>query len=82
MRHPFVRLAYADSAYNSHRVEQATSIAIQIVRKTAGQVGFVMHPRRWVIERTFAMPGRNRCFSRDFEATIPAGTGGQRSRMP
>lgn len=74
LRHPLVELAYADSAYNSDRVEQATSIAIQIVRKIADQVGFVVHPRRWVIERTFAMFGRNRRLSRDFEATITSAT--------
>jgi len=25
-------------------------------------------PRRWVVERTFAWPGRNRRLSKDFEA--------------
>jgi hypothetical protein len=34
-RHPFVELAYADSAYNSPRVADATSISIEIVRKFA-----------------------------------------------
>jgi hypothetical protein len=29
-------------------------MAIQIVRKFAGQAGLVVHPRRWVVERTFA----------------------------
>src|SRR3546814_5285406 len=52
-RHPFVARAYADSAYNSDRVRDATSITIEIVRKFADQTGFVVHPRRWIIERTF-----------------------------
>ena len=51
-RHPFVERAFADSAYNSPRVADATSIAIEIVRKFADQTGFVTHPRRWVVERT------------------------------
>src|SRR3546814_3639314 len=46
-RHPFVARAYADSAYNSDRVRDATSITIEIVRKFADQTGFVVHPRRW-----------------------------------
>src|SRR3546814_1158664 len=47
-RHPFVARAYADSAYNSYRVRDATSITIEIVRKFADQTGFVVHPRRWI----------------------------------
>src|SRR3546814_7783263 len=53
-RQPFVQRAFADSAYNSARVADATSIVIEIVRKFADQTGFVVHPRRWVVERTFA----------------------------
>src|SRR3546814_21150655 len=58
--HPFVARAYADSAYNSDRVRDATSITIEIVRKFADQTGFVVHPRRWIVERTFAWITRNR----------------------
>lgn len=39
-RHPFVALAYADSAYNSPRVAAATLIGIEIIRKFADQTGF------------------------------------------
>lgn len=73
-RHPFVAKAFADSAYNSDRVANATSIDIQIVRRIADQSGFVVHPRRWVVERTFAWLGRNRRLAKDFEATIASAT--------
>ena len=42
-RHPFVKLAYADSAYASARVAMAASISIEIVRKFADQTGFAVH---------------------------------------
>jgi transposase len=67
---PFVELAFADSAYNSERVTAATSIAIEVVKKFAEQVGFQVLPRRWVVERTFAWLNRNRRLAKDCEATI------------
>jgi transposase len=45
-------------------------IAIQVVKKLADQVGFVVLPRRWVVERFFAWINRNRRLAKDFEATI------------
>ena len=67
---PFVELAFADSAYNADRVRDATSIAIEIVKKLADQVGFQVLPRRWVVERFFAWINRNRRLAKDVEATI------------
>lgn len=71
---PFVERAFADAAYAADRVAQATRIAIEIVRKPKAQIGFAVHPRRWVVERCFAWLGRNRRLSRDFEATIASAT--------
>ena len=45
----------------------ATRIAVEIVKKLADQVGFVILPRRWVVERTVAWISRNRRLARDFE---------------
>ena len=61
---------FADSAYVAERVANATSIAVEIVRKNPDQVGFAVNPRRWVVERFFAWIGRNRRLAKDFEATI------------
>ncbi len=39
------------------------------VRKAAGQVGFVVQPRGWVVERTSAWLGRSRRLSKEYERT-------------
>src|SRR6476469_8670055 len=67
---PFVQKAFADSAYDAKRVTTATNVAVEIVRKHPDQVGFVVQPRRWVVERFFAWINRNRRLAKDVEATI------------
>jgi transposase len=48
---------------------EATPITIELVGPKPGQRGFVVQPRRWVVERTFAWTGRCRRLARDYEAT-------------
>jgi len=67
-------LAFVDSAYNARRIEDATCIAIEVVKKIAGQVGFQVLPRRWVVERFFAWINRNRRLAKDFEAFVASAT--------
>jgi putative transposase len=69
-RWPFVALGYADGGYVGPRVANASSIRIEVVRKSDNQVGFAVIARRWVVERFFAWINRNRRLSKDFEATI------------
>ena len=64
------RLSRYNSGYAGEKVAKATLIAVEIVRKNPGQVGFAVNPRRWVVERFFAWIGRNRWLAKDFEATI------------
>ncbi|MEN2987754.1 IS5 family transposase [Tistrella sp. BH-R2-4] len=71
---PFIELAFVDSAYNARRIEDATCIAIEVVKKIAGQVGFQVLPRRWVVERFFAWINRNRRLAKDFEAFVASAT--------
>ena len=39
-----------------------------IVRRVAGSTGFVVQPRRWVVERSLGWLGRWRRLSKDYEA--------------
>ena len=67
---PFITKAFADMGYAGDGPATATSITIEIVKKPPNQIGFAVHPRRWVIERTLAWVSRNRRLWRDPEATL------------
>lgn len=66
---PFLAHCFADRAYRGERVGTASAITVEIVEPEAGQKGFAVQPRRWVIERTFSWIGRCRRLARDQEAT-------------
>jgi len=40
--------------YSGDRPQNATLVNVEIVRKPKDQVGFAVHPKRWVVERFFA----------------------------
>ncbi len=40
-----------------------------VVRKLVGQVGFVVQPKRWIVERTFGWLGRARRLAKEYERT-------------
>jgi putative transposase len=61
---------WADSGYSGDLVdwwEQERGITIEVVGKQPGQRTFVVAPRRWVVERTFAILGRARRLAKDYE---------------
>ena len=49
-------------------------LCVEIVKRSDDMNGFVVVPRRWVVERTFSWFGRNRRLAKDFEnlAQTPA----------
>jgi putative transposase len=42
-------------------------LRLEIVRRSSGQTGFTVLPRRWVVERTFGWLSRSRRLSKDYE---------------
>jgi transposase len=49
------------------RVQEEFGWTLTVVRKPAAQRGFVVHPRRWVVERTFAWLITCRRLVKDYE---------------
>jgi transposase len=69
-RVPTVRFCWADGGFSGQLVDWAKRIVrttVVIVRKTDDQRGFVVLPRRWVVERTFAWITAHRRLARDYE---------------
>ena len=70
-RFPWMELVWADGGYNAHQVDKAVAnspgLRVEIVKRNDDVKGFVVLPRRWVVERTFSWFGRNRRLAKDYE---------------
>jgi transposase len=65
-----VKVAFADSGYTGQEpLAQAgeQGIKLIVVKLAEAKKGFVLLPRRWVVERSFAWLGRFRRLARDYE---------------
>lgn len=65
-----IRHVFADSGFTGRLVDWARDrlkTTVEIVRKPADQRGFAVHPKRWVVERTFAWLTFCRRLARDYE---------------
>jgi putative transposase len=68
---PRLEVVRADSAYSRYGlpawVQRYKHFVLELVRRAAGAVGWLLLPKRWVVERTFAWLGRYRVHSKDYE---------------
>ena len=65
-----VKLAYVDQGYTGEKPATAAAehgIELEVVKLAEAKRGFVLLPRRWVVERSFAWLARFRRLSRDYE---------------
>lgn len=63
-------LAYVDQGYTGEAAEEAAAmhgIQLKVVKHTEAKRGFVLLPRRWVVERSFAWAARFRRLARDYQ---------------
>lgn len=72
--HPFLpRLSHiwVDGGYKgqdwANQIKALFNITIEVVKRTDDLQGFVVLPRRWVVERSLAWLGRYRRLSKDYE---------------
>jgi transposase len=65
-----VAVAFVDQGYTGAapaEQAQASGITLEVVRLPEAKRGFVLLPRRWVVERSFAWLARFRRLARDYE---------------
>jgi putative transposase len=75
LRHRFARLRviWADQAYAGELIAWVWGrrpwrrVRLEIVKRPEGIKGFLLLPKRWIVERTFAWLGRYRRLSKDDE---------------
>jgi len=65
-----VKVAFVDQGYTGPEAAaaaQAQGIELEVVKLPEAKKGFVLLPRRWVVERSFAWTARFRRLARDHE---------------
>ncbi|WP_066343690.1 IS5 family transposase [Azohydromonas lata] len=65
-----VELAFVDQGYTGAQAAQAAAehgITLSVIKHPQARRGFVLLPRRWVVERSFAWAARFRRLARDYE---------------
>lgn len=65
-----VEVAFVDQGYTGEQAAQdaaAEGIQLEVVKLPEAKKGFVLLPRRWVVERSFAWAARFRRLARDYE---------------
>jgi transposase len=76
--YPWLRHIFADGGYAGEKLVEALKPigdwTIEIIKRSDTAKGFVLLPRRWVVERTLAWLNRNRRLAKDYEKLIASAT--------
>jgi putative transposase len=70
---PRLQLIWADGGYAGQLIDWVKTLAgwvLQIVKRSDDVKGFVVLPKRWIVERTFGWLGRYRRLSKDYEELV------------
>jgi len=70
---PPLQLIWADGGYAGQLIDWVKTLAgwvLQIVKRSDDVKGFVVLPKRWIVERTFGWLGRYRRLSKDYEELV------------
>jgi transposase len=65
-----VEVAFVDQAYTGEQAAQdaqAHGVRLEVVKLPEAKKGFVLLPRRWIVERSFGWMSRFRRLTRDYE---------------
>ena len=70
--YPFLLKLYADGGYDARGFQNGVKramakLSIEIVKRPRGAKGFVVLPKRWIVERSIAWLNRNRRLAKDWE---------------
>ena len=68
-----IELAYVDQGYTGEvaaEAAEAAGIHLEVVKLPEAKRGFVLLPRRWVVERSFGWAARFRRLARDYERLV------------
>jgi transposase len=70
--YPFLLKLYADGGYQGAKFQSAlrtvlSHVNVEIVKRSDQARRFVVLPKRWIVERTFAWLGRCRRLAKDWE---------------
>ena len=71
-RYPFLRKLFADGGYQGKRFRRAVkkamaNVTVEIVKRSDKAKGFVVLPKRWIVERSLGWLGRCRRLAKDWE---------------
>ena len=65
-----LKLIWADGGYAGQLIDWTRKLSrwvLEIVKRSDDMTGFVVLPKRWIVERTFSWFGRYRRLSKDYE---------------